>query len=446
MKKVILSAAAILAANTALAAEAPKDRIEGRVDFQAAVVHQKKEFRNSNPSNPAPGVKLSNGGFANDTKFDLHVDGKMKEGVTYGGMIRFHADTSPATNKETTFADKVMVYFQNDKFGRIEAGSTPGAGGLFEMDTVNLAKGSWGVEGFASQWLTDQTKRTNAIFLTALPFSPPNDTLAGALGGMQSTRSIEMIMSPNLPSNYSGHYYSDAPKINFFTKPLNELTIGVSYIPDMDSTGTVTGMAPKNAGPVFDASRSKNPATFRNVISGGFVYEKSFNKDYGIKTGVAGEIGKAKLAYVNDLKAFEAGLMVRYKDFKIGGTYGSWFDSLTLKDKIAGARHGSKYFTIGASQDIDKFGTSVTYLNSKKAGGIEILGKQIKDSAVGPFVALSQFADTKYNKFNHIALDMDYKLAPGFLPYVTLSAFEFKESTGAKDNGYVAMVGTRLLF
>lgn len=440
MKKYLISGISVLMASSALAAEAPKVRIEGRMDVQAGVVNQKSEFQNSIPSDPASGQKMSTGGVVNDTKLDIHVDGKVSKDFTYGGMIRLHADTSVATNKEGAVADKTMVYIQHEKIGRLEAGNMPGAGGLFEMDTVNLAKGSWGVEGFTSQWITDRTKRTTEIFSRNTGIG----TIAALVGGFKDTRSIEMIISPNLPTNYSGHYYSDAPKVNFFTKPLKELTLGVAFIPDMDSAGTIRGQASRTGGPV-DSERSSNPATFKNIISGGFVYENKFYKDFGIKTGLTGELGKAKLSYVNDLRAYEAGMMLSYKELKIGATVGSWFDSLTLKQKTTGGRHGSNYFTLGASHQIDKLGYSLTYLNSRKAGGIEILGKQITD-VFAPLVSAQDFADTRYNKFNNVVLDVDYKLAPGMLPYASFSSFRFKESTGAKDSGYVALIGTRLLF
>ena len=56
------------------------------------------------------------------------------------------------------------------------------------------------------------------------------------------------------------------------------------------------------------------------------------------------------------------------------------------------------------------------------------------------------FSDNAYNKFQNVALDVDYKLAPGFLPYATVSAFKFKEGGGTKSNGRVAIIGTRLMF
>lgn len=447
--KILLAAVLAALPIAANAAEAPKVKIGGRMDFQAGTIHESSGYRNTIPGVPSAGQELNNHAFVNDTKIDFEIEGKINQDIKYGGLIRLNADTSIATSQKNTVADKTMVFLQHEKIGRFEAGNMPGAGGLFEMDTVNLAHGSYGVDGFTTQWINQRTKKTSVVFYNAEQFLKQNVNPAAVVPQL-NTRAYEFIMFPNLPSNYSGHFYSDAPKINFFTKPIKELTLGIAYIPDMDSAGTVRNIAPKNSGPL-DAGRDYMPASFRDVISGGFVVDKNFNKDFGIKTGLTGEIGKAKLDGIEDLRAMEAGLMFIYKNIKFGGTYGNWFKSLTLKERLPGAKRGASYFTLGFSQEIEKFGYSLTYMNSKKAGGIEIAGKKIigefqqKLNGFSP-VTQSNFIDKKMNKYQNFVIDVDYKLAPGFLPYATFSMFDLKESTGAKDKAYVGLAGVRLLF
>lgn len=454
MKKVGIALATILAAQIANAMPVPEVKITGRLDTHAGVVKQKKPFRNTVPGNTAIGNQIDRGGIVNDTTLDFEINGKTSPEFTYGGFIRVHGDTSVATNREQFFGDKAMVYAQHSKIGRIEAGNTPGAGGLFEMDTVNLMQGTYGVDGFWSQWVTDKTLRTSTIFQSVFPGFVPvvgGQSIAAVAGGEKNTRSFEFIISPNIMTNYSGHYYSDAPKINLFTKPIEELTIGVSFIPDLDAAGTVSNPRLKDAGPQDD--RKGNPASYRNIISGGFMYDNKrlFSKDFGIKTGVVGEYGKAKVPYMTNLRSYEAGLMFLYKNIKFGSTYGSWMDSLTLKQKTTGSRHGSYYYTVGLAQNFEKLGYAITAMESRKGGGIEILGYQIMNSAIAgalPFVGVNaqSFSDPKKNRFRNLVFDVDYKLAPGFLPFAGLSLFKFHESHGAVDNGYVFLSGVRLTF
>ena len=97
------------------------------------------------------------------------------------------------------------------------------------MDTVNFNTGSWGVDGFWSQWVTARTSRTTGIFFATGAFGSLNSALGGGTRGNPESRGFEFIVSPNLLSNYSGHYYSDAPKVNLFTKPIKELYLAMDW-------------------------------------------------------------------------------------------------------------------------------------------------------------------------------------------------------------------------
>ncbi len=374
---------------------------------------------------------LKRSGIVTDTVIELRVDGNYNKDMTYGAYITLHGDPSDATNGEDTLGDKAMLYLQHNKVGRLEIGNTPSAAGLLEMDTVNLGRGTYGIEGYWSQWVVQRTHRVTEM-------------LDGVGMPVPATRGFEFITSPNLFSNYSGHYYSDAPKVNFFTKPLPELTIGVGFIPDLDSSGPLAGMSSKDMGP-RDKGRAFYPRTVRNIINAGFMYEGKIDDDWSFKTGIAAEKGDTKIKAYKDLRAYEAGLMVQYKDVKVGGTYGSWFDTMSLKKRLENTKQSSYYYTLGVSHQITKkLGYSLGYMQSGKAGGLEPIvtvneGLELLAGGGG-------FSDPKQNKFRNIALDVDYKLADGFIPYAGVSHFRFDEATGKSDSGYVTVVGLRILF
>jgi hypothetical protein len=443
--KIAITCAAITPIHS-YATEAPKVTLGGRLDTQAFAVDSKKPYQYINPASPSSEGIASHYGFVQDTKLDIKVEGKINNSYTYGTFIRLNADTSQSVTKETTLGNKTMVYFQSDKFGRLEAGNTPGAGALLEMDTVNIYHGSFGVNGYTAAVIGDRTVRVSSIYNTVngilAAFSQP------ALKQINS-RPFEFIITPNLPTNYSGQYYSDAPKVNFFTKPFEWLTAGISFIPNLDSSGTVANRAPINGGP-RDSARSNLPATFKHIVSGGFIIDKKITNDFGIRSGLSGEYGKAKLNYAHDLKALEAGLMFTYKTVQIGGSYGNWFDSLTLKNGYGGGKHKADYFMLAAGQNLKPFGYSVTYLNSRKAGGVELAGKKLVDGLAAAFgsspIPLSSFTDKASNKFQHVVLDVEYKAAEGLTPYLAVSHYRFNGSTGEKDRGYVGLLGTRLVF
>lgn len=450
MKKFIIAAAVLMSSSSALAAEAPKVEISGRLDTIVAHVKQSDVYRTTNPSQPT--ARLHDRVIINNTLIDINVDGKTDSNLKYGGLIRFHADTSKAINSETSVGDKTMFYLQSDKFGRFEAGNTPGAGGLFEMELLFLNRGTYGVDGYWSQLVTDKTVRTTSI--ADKPVLAGSTALTNAIRTFDA-RGLEFIVSPNILSNYSGNHYSDAPKISFFTKPVKQLTVGVSFIPDMDSTGSIAGVATKTGGPVFDSQRANNPATFRNIVSGGGTLDVNPADKINFKTSFVGEVGKAKNPLIRDLRALEAGMLLCYdKTFKFGGTVGTWGKSLTLKNPVANAKQKSLYWTLGTGYEHGKLGTSLTFMKSYKAGGIEAL---TTNPSIAQAISLTSglganglrandFSDFATNKFSNVVLDIEYNLAPGFQPFAGVSRFEFKESAGSKDKGVVIMGGTRLLF
>jgi len=443
MRKLLISTILVALPVIANAAEAPKVTLGGRLDTMAGYVKQKENYRTTNPS--LPQTQLHKFAIVNDTVLDINIDGKTGQGLKYGGLIRLHADTSDATNKETSHGDKTMMFLQHDKVGRFEMGNMPGAGGLFEMDLTFFNRGTWGVDGFWSQWVSDRTYKTTNV---ANKSSVTLDSLRNNLRNFE-TRGVEFVVSPNLPSNYSGNHYSDAPKASFFTKPVKNLTLGISFIPDMDSTGTISGAAGKSTGPAFNAKRALNPASFKDIFSGGAMYDIDASKNLKIRTSLVGEVGRAKNSLINDLKAMEAGLVFVYNDkLKLGGTYGNWGKSFTLKNPVAGAKQEAKYWTLGVGYEYEKIGTSLTYMGSRKAGGLESITTKsdLSQAIAANQVTKADFADFRTNNLRNIVLDVDYKLAPGFLPYVGISNFEFKESAGSKDKGFVFMGGTRLLF
>lgn len=429
------------------ASDALKVKLGGRLDTMAGFVKESPNYHTTNPGNPSGAQTFSRSGIVNDTKIDINIDGKAMSNIKYGGLIRLNADTSPSTGGEASIGDKTMFYIQHDKIGQLQAGNMPGAHALFEMDTVNFNKGTWGVDGFAMKWISDRTMKVANIFnktLPDLPEMPANLLAAQGLTSVPQTASIEFIISPNLMTNYSGLYYSDAPKVNLLTQPIKELTIGFTYIDNLDSHGSIAGMSAKSGGPT-DAERATRPASFRNILGFGAMIEKQLN-DWHVKANVSGEIGKAKVVGFRDLKAYEAGLKVAYKTLHIGGSFGSWGKSLTDKTPAKGAKQGSQYWTIGAGHQISKFGYSLTYMQSKKAGGVEIVGSQVLKTGLATFYSKNEFSDFSYNKFNNLVLDVDYQVATGFLAYTGLSKFRFKESGGNTNKGHVLLIGTRLLF
>lgn len=449
MKTALLTSilAIIALSNSCGAAEAPKLSISGRMDVQAGFLKEKTPYQNTNPYDNAQGQNLHKSAIVNDTVINLQADGKINKDCTYGGSISLNSDTSNSNADESTVARTTMIYAQHKKIGRIEAGAMMGTVGVFGNKLSYFNIGSMGATGYVTVWYHNTSYRTAQAFTTnPILKNIMNNVFTGSdKGRPPQTRSLEFLVYDDLPSDYISKYYLSANKINLYTKPIPELTIGLTYIPDFDTIGTVANRAPRNGGPIDDR-KAQYPASLKNIWSGGLNYEKQLNKDWLLSAVLLGEIGQAKWSGVRGLKAYKTGVKAGYKNYQVNATYGSWGKTLTFKQPNAGTKQGSQFWTLGFAQYINKFGYSVTYLNTRKAGGIEVLTQKLNNDIGMPLIPLNTFSDPAYNKHQNIALDLEYKLAPGFVPYAALSFFKFKESTGSKDNGYLALIGTRLVF
>jgi hypothetical protein len=449
-----------LLTSSSIAAQAPTIKLGGRIETFIGYRKLSNDYSEKIEDRIGfsffvPNGQINNAAIVNDTKIDINIDGISDSGYKYGGLIRLHGDTSLATNEEDGNADKVMFYLQNDKIGRVEAGNYPGSAAMFEMDSSNVAKAAYGVDGYWSKWVHDVTY----VNLSTFPLINPLFTVAGVTGikRISNLMGYKFLVTPNLPSNYSGYYYSDAPKLTFYTQPIPELTVGITYIPDLDSTGSIATIAGRESGPTDPSRFAMNyRPTFRDIWSGGLQYKTDI-RDFKVKASIVGEVGKAKKYFgtdiVRDLKAIEAGFTIGYEEYAIAASYGSWFNTATYRKKFDGTKQKSHYWTLGFSQTMDKFGYSITYMKSLKAGGLEAIGNQIQmillkqanPSAV-PFEDVN-FSDRSYNKFTNLSLGAEYKLAPGLLPYAEASFFRMKDSIApTNNNGAIYLTGLRLTF
>lgn len=445
---------ASVVATTSLANDV-KVKLGGSLDMMVGAVEQKLPYHNSTfigINTPSTSNKKA---IVSDGRININIDGELDSGLKYGGLIYLNADPSIATSSKAGLVDKSMVYVQSDKIGRLEAGNYPGAGGLLGMDTFTFAKAAYGVEGYWSTWVKDV-----AYVDIGTEFAQP-------ISGQKmipSTLAHRYLMNPNLPSNYSGYHYSDAPKITFYTQPITGLTVGVSYIPDLDSTGTIRTQGGKESGPT-DPERLKvnTRPTFKNIISGGVHYHAKLNP-IEMKMSLIGEIGKAKKYYgtnlINDLKAYQLGLALIHGEYSLAGSYGNWGKTATYLAKYEGTKQGTEYWNLIFAQQKEKLGYSLSYMQTRRAGGLEAVGSQLS-SGIAARVnagyglnyysttpsANRSYSDSSYNTLHAVSLGVDYKLAPGFIPYIEATRFIFKSKGIPNSNsGFNVLTGLRLKF
>lgn len=392
-------------------------KVSGTLETQYGFVTQSAPFRYKQPGKADSG-KLARGSLVNKTRLKFDWDAVAESGLKYGAVIKLRTDTY---EKGGRIGDKIYAYTEGS-FGSVQVGSHVGLSITMRQSASEIAKANGGIDGEVSKWFQKRTLTNDGILNQADPVD--------AFVELESA----FVSSPALPIGAVQRI--DAAKITYFTPEFAGLKFGVSYIPDVEIHGTVA-QASKTTGYVGKG----DGFSFKNVVEGGLNYTLQL-ADFKITTGLLGQFGEAKQPdpndnttgnkYINPLRAWEIGGKAEYKEWAIAGSYGDWGKSVTPKERVPGNKYGAKYWTAGVAYQLDKFGASLTYFGSKRAGGM------YKGYAV---------SNTEYNKLSLVSLGMEYKLVPGLMTYVEMNWFRHN-GKGAEglNKGSVLLIGSKLSF
>jgi len=326
-------------------------------------------------------------GFRNDTEVNVNVENTMDAGAKYGATIELEADVTADARGEGVNADKTFLWFEGD-FGRLELGNNADVAQTMVVNAASIARATGGIDG------------DDEFFINSL--------------GSAGTASF--IIHPDLPSAFIGGIAEDATKIVYYTPVWSGFQLGVNYTPDQGDGGQL-------------ALRDEFDANYENVFDLGLSYNNEFD-GIQISAAIVGEIGKGETlitgpAFVvatsdlEDLRAWQAGLLLGYKGFSIAGSYADWGDSVSFVDPSLDPVD-SDFWTLGVAYAQDEvWGISATYLDSDNAG----------------------------DEYQSLVVGADYTLAPGLTPYVEMTFFDADEEFNPdNNNGTVLLVGSYLNF
>jgi outer membrane protein OmpU len=387
MKKILLGTTALIGAgmlaSAASAAEPPKVTVSGFANFEAGFVSD--DFDDAQRQR----------GFRNDTEINFNVDGKTDGGLGYGAMISLEADVgSGFDDADSSSADsdaedqgfnasRTYLYVEGG-FGRFEMGSTEGVEDLLKVDASNIARGTGGIDGDWRFFANTAPAAGNLII--ARPDLPMAYGWGDAAGG------------PITP--FGDKQNNNVNKISYYTPRWSGFQGGLSYAPDSSDRGQVVTM-----------NDSTGNITGDNIAAA-VNYSGQFNQ-VSVQAAATGEWGDNNTAAAEDLSAWNAGVILGFAGFSVGGSYGDWSDSYQPS-----GNDDSNYWTAGAAYENGPFGVSLTYMNSQLDVG----------------------GDT--NDFDNVVLGADYQLAEGFTPFVEASWYNIDPAGGAADNdGTVVLVG-----
>jgi len=383
--------------------------VGGNLNFQTA-------YRSDDEGANGNTAALRNVVFRNDTTLNITASGST-DNFDYGAVVELIADdgrtTTPAgvagasggDKNGNTGSRKTYLYVENDSFGRFEGGQNVGADNTLEVDASKIARATGGING---DWVYNLSNTSNAAGASVGTGFPATATSAATY-----------IVTPNLLTADEDTDAGEANKITYYTPRFSGLQFGISYTPDTGNRGSASGVT-------TDADAGQ----FGDVIAGGVNFESDISDGVNMMASIVGETGTAEQAGAEDLGAYSAGLGFEFGGFSIAGNYADLSDSGVVK---AGGPDDSSYWTAGAAYENGPYGVSVTYLDSTAAQGTP--------AAAG--------INTGENKLTNLVVGADYQMAPGLVPYVEASFFDFDNGStaGTGDNqGNVVMVGANLAF
>ena len=231
----------------------------------------------------------------------------------------------------------------------------------------------------------------------------------------------------------------NASKLTYYTPRVYGWQLGASYAPDSGNKGSyLTG---------------NSNGDLKNIISWGLNYADNLD-NLGIAFSITGEHGKAEkidaaswdvVAYDdtsntvyntlrNNLEAYEAGLVLNYFGFSLGGSYGLWGDSLNPKSGPYSCDYGDSVSITHNNTNYQISGTNVNYWNF-----CDTYGKKFKKShymtagigyEMGPFATSLTGIKSRFqmNQYQAASLGIDYKISKGVLFYIEGTYFKFESN------------------
>jgi predicted porin len=417
MNKFLITTALVASFVTTNAMATPEVSVNGSIDSKFVNNSQKEKFRYDNLDS-STGKKLSNNNIATDAYINFNIKGEVKEGLKYGGLIKLNANTSKSKKEmfdndgKQSIAEQVMAYLESG-YGRVEVGNYTGVTESMKVNAGTFASATGGINGDSQYYWNQNTVEEKAV-------------------QEKVKTKTAFLQTANLPTNELGTFGLrgvNAAKINYYTPEFSGFRFGATFTPNTKVHGTASS--------VTGVVKDKKAAGFKNVFETGLSYTSEI-KDVGVKFAVVGEFGKNQESGNADLtknkknlRAYEVGTNLSYKGFTVGGSYGDWGKYGASTDANAPEFGRTSYWTAGVGYANGPLSTSVTHLQGKK--GIAKVGE-----------------NKKHNTLRNTVIGVDYKVAPGVMPYVEFSSFKMNQASQTdKDNnnkGHMIMTGVKLNF
>ncbi len=402
MKKILLSTTAIASLFAASAFAGGMDvRLGGTVEFQSGFKKQTKEYVN----NEKLTLNQKNHKFNTEVQTYVKALNKTDNGLTYGGVVSLKNN-----GQHDSTGDMKNHLFVEGGFGKVQFGQVKSPSTAMAIHAGTIASATGGIDG---DW--------------------KSYTIGTEVGATESSLVAPKLYIDNI------NLVADRQKHNtiaFYSPMINGFQVGLSFAPDTASPFTKDQKVEQ-----FE----KN--TRKNVFSLGLSYEHKADNDTKVTvSAVADKASGAKIFtdkdnhhQFKDVLSYQVGAKVESQGFKVAASYGThgkadYYKQIVEDGKDKTTINNSslkkpKFWTAGVGYEQGPMSTSLTYMKS---------------------------TDSQQVKFNALSLGVDYKMAPGLMPYAEFTKFKHKlleknqvaAADGKKKNhsGSVFLLGAKLTF
>ena len=398
MKKILKILLPILAfAQTSIAAEENGLTIKPKGSFDFSI----GALKDNGPHTKKTVTANKNGyGFLSSASVSINVENRIEDDIAYGAKVALV--TATRSDRKTPS----MIFFES-RAGKIELGSDKSATTKMKITGYSHAAAT---AGMWDMWVKPDIRENKISYMTNM-------------GNFIDTKA----------RNVNDIEYSR--KITYFTPEMSGFQAGVSYVPDSSNIG---------------ANATTDGAYHMHAISPGFGYNFDVkdavgwgvsqklivNEDLSFKASVVGETGKVVARDVSNktivknlkfkkLKTYTVGAEMKYSQFALSGGYSNYMKSFTSTLDDAGYTK-SHIYSLGTKYSFDKLSISAHFFSSNH----------------------------RKNKVNATTLALDYKLAPGLLPYIEITPFNasgwYKNPAGVRvsdsHKGALLLLGMKMEF
>ncbi len=341
-------------------------KLNGKLDFQSITYHH-----DSHASQLSPLRKTF--AFNNSASVVAKVSNKIDSGMTYGAMVNLRT-----TNRNNRSTSSGLYLVTN--YGKLEFGSDKSAAAKMKISSFsNAAATGGGVDSF----INSDPRKTNTLYIT----------------GWANFLDAKIRPSAN---KHNAEY---ARKITYYTPDISGFQMGISYIPDSTNRGYKSFHSDSESS--VKTQHQKYKVHFIDGVAAGISYGKKYSSDFSMRSSIVFEKAKTVSdkknptdAKFSNLKNYVIGTEIKYQNFSVAASFGDYLKSAT-NDVVNNLGKKTHIYGVTVRYDINKLSMS-----------------------------LSGFRSHHYtNKFSSATLAMDYKIAPGILPYAEVTFYEAKGRT-----------------